>query len=667
MINQKRLLLLIGFCCLLSACAHQVPVTLVKPADNGQALTTLAVKPFVTNPYFQAYGAALTNRIKAGISQAGFIKIVESSSSPQLEGTLSMFPLAQQCAPAEHKDLRGHNHQGYSCSRQITINASYTLTHIGNIMVRQFSTDQKDFDFGHSPAAILATLKSEQQLLNQGLEKIAQQIVQDISPKQAKQYWSLPTDSLPKLVGGIKNIFKKDPASPKDQSPQLEQGTDNITLTRFRQPQESTQASKQAAVYYNNAILHMQQHNMTKAFHLCTIAQYLMPSEMLYMETLNTIQQHLQIIGRVVPDKTTIIAAFIAASQTEDYIKDEKKPEIDKVRQKKIKTFGKDYETYARMLLVGRVIDESRIDTFTANGDVVKLDKQGYFRDEVDVLLDNDEQGEILLIAMDIHGNYAEKTITFSISAPEPTEELLDDDISLLSEAKYHALIIGIDDYAHQPDLHSAVNDAKELQQILKQDYGFRVTTLLNEQATREAIVNKLYSYDDLSTDSHLTAKDQLLIFYAGHGFYDETQNVYYWLATNAGAKKDANWIDTRRVSGIIENYSATNVLLVIDSCYAGTFRKPMPPSSHDELQDTFSRRSRIFIASAGKEPADGGYIHSVFAKPFLKGLREISKPRFASEELYNAYISGKTGKQITKHEHFTQNSEGDFVFQKRQ
>ena len=58
----------------------------------------------------------------------------------------------------------------------------------------------------------------------------------------------------------------------------------------------------------------------------------------------------------------------------------------------------------------------------------------------------------------------------------------------------YRALLIGIDKYRDPkiPSLKTAVNDARELANLLQNQYGFKVELLLDEQATRKAITQKL-------------------------------------------------------------------------------------------------------------------------------------------------------------------------------
>ena len=59
-----------------------------------------------------------------------------------------------------------------------------------------------------------------------------------------------------------------------------------------------------------------------------------------------------------------------------------------------------------------------------------------------------------------------------------------------LAPGSNYALVIGIDDYAAPlPKLKTAVNDAKSFAGLLSSKYGFQVTTLLNQDATRDKIL----------------------------------------------------------------------------------------------------------------------------------------------------------------------------------
>ena len=81
---------------------------------------------------------------------------------------------------------------------------------------------------------------------------------------------------------------------------------------------------------------------------------------------------------------------------------------------------------------------------------------------------------------------------------------------------QYWALIIGINEYQHAPNLHSAVKDAKAVRDVLKARYGFqqeRVRTLLNTDATRSNIEQALFKMGRQAGKN-----DSVFIYYAGHG-----------------------------------------------------------------------------------------------------------------------------------------------------
>ena len=100
-------------------------------------------------------------------------------------------------------------------------------------------------------------------------------------------------------------------------------------------------------------------------------------------------------------------------------------------------------------------------------------------------------------------------------AAPAPTPAkvavALPPDIAF---GRFHALVIGNNEYQHLPKLASAVADAKAVAGVLEGTYGFDVTLLLN--ATRSDILRAI---NDLRAE--LTEEDNLLIYYAGHGTLD--------------------------------------------------------------------------------------------------------------------------------------------------
>ena len=92
---------------------------------------------------------------------------------------------------------------------------------------------------------------------------------------------------------------------------------------------------------------------------------------------------------------------------------------------------------------------------------------------------------------------------------------------------RYHALVIGVNDYQYLPKLETAINDASAVADVLRQFYGFEVTLMLNP--TRGDIIRAL---DKLRAD--LTERDNLLIYYAGHGVLDVEADEGFWQPVDA-------------------------------------------------------------------------------------------------------------------------------------
>ena len=75
---------------------------------------------------------------------------------------------------------------------------------------------------------------------------------------------------------------------------------------------------------------------------------------------------------------------------------------------------------------------------------------------------------------------------------------------------RYHALVIGNNDYANLPKLETAVHDAESVAGLLEGRYGFDVKLLRN--ATKDDILRAVNDYR-----AELTEKDNLLIYTPTH------------------------------------------------------------------------------------------------------------------------------------------------------
>jgi len=184
----------------------------------------------------------------------------------------------------------------------------------------------------------------------------------------------------------------------------------------------------------------------------------------------------------------------------------------------------------------------------------------------------------------------------------------------------YHALIIGVQDYQFLTKLQMARNDAKAVGDILKNDYHYAVTSLDNP--TRKEILLALGKMRRT-----LTNADNLLIYYAGHGWLDEDADEGYWLPINAAKDNDIEWLSLNSVISAARAIPAKHILIVADSCFSGKLTRGLQiqMKSVDHHSKMATRKARVVLTSGGLEPVldAGGGNHSVFAAVFLDILQQ--------------------------------------------
>ncbi len=183
-----------------------------------------------------------------------------------------------------------------------------------------------------------------------------------------------------------------------------------------------------------------------------------------------------------------------------------------------------------------------------------------------------------------------------------------------------HALIIGNNNYRKLPLLETALNDARALADVLERRYGFTVELL--EDADRHQIISALWDFND-----SLTGRDNLLIYYAGHGTLNGQSE--YWQPIDADPTNPSNWISTRaEVTSMLKKSAARHVLVIADSCYSGAMASlegSSPNATEGAIRDLVKRPSRLVLTSGGFSPVldTGDARHSLFARALLEALRD--------------------------------------------
>lgn len=186
---------------------------------------------------------------------------------------------------------------------------------------------------------------------------------------------------------------------------------------------------------------------------------------------------------------------------------------------------------------------------------------------------------------------------------------------------RYYALLIAADDYEHMRDLKKPISDCRELAQVLAEDYGFNVDTLLNP--TSRQILERLARYQALDDNEYL------LVAFMGHGLQylppnsADTISVLCGvnascLAWKAGGSTVCSEIEDAvtpqeyldRINLITK---PRHILTILSTCFSGLF-KPLP------TRGEFDEKSRCVLASTERNlvPDDGPFFPC-----FVQKLRE--------------------------------------------
>jgi Caspase domain len=234
---------------------------------------------------------------------------------------------------------------------------------------------------------------------------------------------------------------------------------------------------------------------------------------------------------------------------------------------------------------------------------------------------------------------------------------------------RFYALVIGNDSYQYVRSLKTAAADAHAIESTLREQYGFDTRLLLN--ASRQDIFQAISYYR-----RNIEQNDNLVIYYAGHGYFDREADKAYWLPVDARREDSANWISADDITSNVRAVPARHVIIVSDSCYSGTLYRDLgvavgEPIARDRfLQKMLVGKSRTLMASGGNEPVSdgGGDGHSVFARALLTGLSQTERSSFTASELFRDFVQERVagGANQTPEYNPLRNSgheSGDFVF----
>jgi hypothetical protein len=235
---------------------------------------------------------------------------------------------------------------------------------------------------------------------------------------------------------------------------------------------------------------------------------------------------------------------------------------------------------------------------------------------------------------------------------------------------RYFALIVGVSDYKYEdpgmPSLAYPVKDAKRFKQLLIDRYAFEQKNIrLLENPQRSAVID---AFEQLA--SEITEKDNLLIFYAGHGFYDKEKNFGYWLPSDARTSTKSDWITNTIVRDYMSAIPTKHTLLISDACFSGSIFKSRGVAGNmvKKISEMYKYPSRKAMTSGNLSQVPD---RSFFTDYLIKRLSDNADPFLPSQTLfYRIYEPVTDNSPATPQFGVVQGTGdegGDFIFIKRE
>ncbi len=321
------------------------------------------------------------------------------------------------------------------------------------------------------------------------------------------------------------------------------------------------------------------------------------------------------------------------------------------------------------LIVTGAVESKAGLVDVLVNGQQAELDEKGNFSAEILLKVG---YNEIVVKANDIFRNQAVKKFAVNRSAGQVAS--VKNDISptdnSFQSAKYYALIIAVQNY-ESPEISALdypIFDAKLLQETLVNNYTFdRENIKFLQNPDRRTIYKTL---QDLKYK--VKEKDNLLIFYAGHGYWLNDMKEGFWLPRDAAGINDpSDWIPNSTIRNYIKSIKAKHVLLIADACFSGGIFKTrdLRPQQEVSVEKIYDLPSRKAITSGSLKTVPD---RSVFLEYLLKRLKENRETYLDTQKLFSllrdAVINNSPTNQTPLYGAIAEVGDegGDFIFIKR-
>ncbi|MFH0755914.1 MAG: caspase family protein [Bacteroidota bacterium] len=202
-----------------------------------------------------------------------------------------------------------------------------------------------------------------------------------------------------------------------------------------------------------------------------------------------------------------------------------------------------------------------------------------------------------------------------------------------ISIAKYYALVIAVQEYddPNINDLEHPIEDATRFINIISSEYNFNKEDIqFLKNPTKADIIGTLHHMR-----SQVSNQDNLLIYYAGHGHWDEEMTTGYWLPRDAARDNPVNWLPNTDLTNYLNVLKTKHTLLIADACFSGgIFKSRAAFNNVMAVEQLYKMSSRKALTSGTLSEVPD---KSVFIEYLIKRLDQNTKKYLPSEQLYSS------------------------------
>jgi hypothetical protein len=200
---------------------------------------------------------------------------------------------------------------------------------------------------------------------------------------------------------------------------------------------------------------------------------------------------------------------------------------------------------------------------------------------------------------------------------------------------KYFALIIGISNYDDPliNQLDKPIKDAELFYNTILSKYTFEKENVkLLRNATMAEMVDALDFYAKT-----VTSADNFLIFYAGHGVWDASSEIGFWLPSDARKSSKLAWFRNSTLRDYLREIKSKHTLLISDACFGGSIFK-----SRSAFNDATLAINKLYELPSRKAMTSGTLTEvpdqSAFLKYMIDRLQNNFEKYLSSEQLFGKF-----------------------------